>query len=516
LTDRLPPNQSKSGYNLAPVEITNVEEISKEQTTKIADATVRTASGCIYNDDVDTFQRLYIEHEENIIANCCDPHDDVNILLAALSRHGDNKVAMFLLNQREIIELIGLVKPKETEHSTRLTMGCVFTAADNTNKAVIDGLVDRSRAAIRRSVPSDAGHFVTLYLLHVMGRCQCQTTNSCAHRDVLSRYFSHLMIAARTGDVQLVKQLISDKGGKELVNKPCAEGLTALHIAACYGHQKVVKVLLKSGADIYSNDGGAVYNAIHLATIAGHLHTAKKLLSVDMNGVEDQRVRVIVLNVLHVASAVGQTSVIDKLMIDIDGKQLLNAKNSKGETALMVAARAGHIKTVEYLLSLGAIWNEKDNDDFTVLHWAALAKHDVVPIILNAIKHQTSSVEHYNSTVLKLIVTQDKLGRTVVHMASNAGKTKTVNKLMQLVSELSGMDDAMVRNTRVNALLGAAAGGHNDIIRNVIQGSNIASIVSEKVSQLTAMMYATDAGHLSTVQLLLSRGASWLDRGIDQ
>ena len=96
------------------------------------------------------------------------------------------------------------MKPKETKQSTRLTIECVFAAAENTNKALIAELVDRSREAIRRSVPSDAGHFVTLHILHVMSGCQCPAPNSCARREVMSQYFSHLMIAARVGDTEQV------------------------------------------------------------------------------------------------------------------------------------------------------------------------------------------------------------------------------------------------------------------------------------------------------------------------
>ncbi|GFE54249.1 ankyrin repeat-containing protein [Babesia ovis] len=55
-----------------------------------------------------------------------------------------------------------------------------------------------------------------------------------------------------SGDVPMIESLLEDK--PELVNVRSPEGLTALHLAADRGHIKVVKCLLKYGADMNAVD----------------------------------------------------------------------------------------------------------------------------------------------------------------------------------------------------------------------------------------------------------------------
>ncbi len=61
----------------------------------------------------------------------------------------------------------------------------------------------------------------------------------------------------------------------------------------------------------------------------------------------------------------------------------IDAVNSKGETALISAAKAGHTETIKFLLKHGAQVNKTDNKGFTPLLHAAVNLHeDVVQLLL--------------------------------------------------------------------------------------------------------------------------------------
>ncbi len=88
---------------------------------------------------------------------------------------------------------------------------------------------------------------------------------------------SPLMIAAATGRKENVEFLISS-GADPLVES--ASGYNAWMYAASGGHNKVLEFLIqKSAIQIEHTDKIHLRNALHLATIEGHLETIKFLIS---------------------------------------------------------------------------------------------------------------------------------------------------------------------------------------------------------------------------------------------
>jgi hypothetical protein len=80
-------------------------------------------------------------------------------------------------------------------------------------------------------------------------------------------YSSFLYEAASEGDAELVEKWAK----KALVDFPHGIlGYTALHCAAQKGHQTVVEILLKNGADINAHSRGLPQCPITLAEKAGH------------------------------------------------------------------------------------------------------------------------------------------------------------------------------------------------------------------------------------------------------
>jgi len=121
-----------------------------------------------------------------------------------------------------------------------------------------------------------------------------------------------LMEAAVKGCSQIVRTLLG-KGASAL--KADDYGFTPLHVAAGHGHLGVTALLVKAGADLE-----------HAATgnVASEGYTP-----------------------LHVASGEGNSDVV-RVLIKAGANP--NSRASKGETALLLAARGAHLKTLKVLL----------------------------------------------------------------------------------------------------------------------------------------------------------------------
>ena len=140
---------------------------------------------------------------------------------------------------------------------------------------------------------------------------------------------SPLMRAAGHGREEVVELLL----GQPTIDLEARSdrGRTALlHAAAC-GHPQVVHLLLARGADtaVVSDSG---YTMLMLAARGG---------------------------------------VVELVELALNQPNLnLEARNVRGRTALLVAARAGHKQVVLQLLASGANPAVKDNEDKTMLWWA--------------------------------------------------------------------------------------------------------------------------------------------------
>lgn len=157
----------------------------------------------------------------------------------------------------------------------------------------------------------------------------------------LSQYLSHAASASRTG-----KAVTSD-----------AEGADALQKAAYHGHETVVGLLLKAGANPQTRNRSGE-NAVHLAAKRGHQGVLKLLLEkaeiININACDHSG-----QTALHVAAAAGHLSVVQLLLekgIDI------NIRSGAGLTALHSAAERGHQAVVKLVLERGADVNAKSNE----------------------------------------------------------------------------------------------------------------------------------------------------------
>lgn len=139
---------------------------------------------------------------------------------------------------------------------------------------------------------------------------------------------------------------------------------TPLQSAAKEGHLKIIKYLLKQGADINCRCS-PVYNPIQYASIRGHLHVVQFLLE---NGAEINATDSDLWTPLQIASKDGHEDIVEYLLrrgADV------NFQNSEHRTALHYAACGGFLEIMENLIKFGADVNLLDTDLDSALHIAA-------------------------------------------------------------------------------------------------------------------------------------------------
>jgi len=150
---------------------------------------------------------------------------------------------------------------------------------------------------------------------------------------------SLLLIAARENNLELAKFLLDNRANARLRNR---YGDTALASAALAGHEAIVRLLLERQVD--PNQEG--WSALHYAAFENRGAVAALLLAAGAHP---------------------------------------NARAPNGSTAVMLAAKRGHLETVRLLVGAGADLSVADADEGTALDMARRANHtQIVEFLLHA------------------------------------------------------------------------------------------------------------------------------------
>ena len=191
------------------------------------------------------------------------------------------------------------------------------------------------------------------------------------------KYGNALQVAARDGNIEIVK-IFLDAGAD--VNASGGKYGSALQATVASPDiwnkaksEKVMEILIKAGADF--NVLGGPHGSVLQAAVAGATHWKDliKLLLKKESGVVLQSRAIDGSSLLHAAVASGEQDVLNDLC-NAGAKNLINVKNSLGQTPIHLAAMSSNLQILEKLYSLSAGSNSTleqiDLDGRTCLHLA--------------------------------------------------------------------------------------------------------------------------------------------------
>jgi ankyrin repeat protein len=128
-------------------------------------------------------------------------------------------------------------------------------------------------------------------------------------------------------------------------NALTASRYAGLHYAAWLGHEALVTALVSRENVIVDVRGKSGYTPLHLAVREGHLGVARLLVpKADVNAKSQDRG-----TPLMYASRQGSLDML-RLLLGLQGLEI-NARNSRGETAFMVAVKSGRLPVVDIWLN---------------------------------------------------------------------------------------------------------------------------------------------------------------------
>jgi RNA polymerase sigma factor (sigma-70 family) len=196
----------------------------------------------------------------------------------------------------------------------------------------------------------------------------------------------HLLIAARFGDIERVKELLArcplllnmkaDPGeARNQSELPVVAGLTALHEAATHNHAQLVQLLCTSGANINTRTSSGL-TPLHGAVLSHCHETAALLLAY---GANPELPLSSGLTALHLAAMKGDSEMVRLLLArgaTIDGR------SRYGRTPLHWAALKGHVEIVLVFLAHGADHEARDVSGRTPYDWALIREHIAIATLL--------------------------------------------------------------------------------------------------------------------------------------
>jgi ankyrin repeat protein len=360
---------------------------------------------------------------------------------------------------------------------------------------------------------------------------------------------SPILTATINNDKKTISDLFSAKLS-EYITSIDEQGRTALHLAAAYNHEEIVKELLRNNANVnitdkifewsplsYADKNGCwniaelliqkgakgddmlealknvnlIINSerggetlLHLAAQEGYIELAKVLTEhgadVNIKGWGTP---------LHKAAGSGHLDIVQYLVAQ--GAKI-NAFDNGGLTPLLSAAASGHLDIVQYLVTQGANVNALDKDDGDRVLYGPGSYYGQIPLCWAARNGHLEVVKYLIVQGAKLN-TYDQYGITPLFSAAERGHLDIVQYLVAQGAKINTFD-----NGSLTPLLSAALRGYLDIVQYlVMQGANVNALDKDDGDRLLCgpgaycgqipLCWAATGGHLEVVKYLIVQGA---------
>ncbi|XP_060906542.1 inversin isoform X1 [Labrus mixtus] len=297
-----------------------------------------------------------------------------------------------------------------------------------------------------------------------------------------------LHLAAQKGNLRFLKLLLSRRANwlqKDL------EEMTPLHLATRHPSQKALALLLKHiGPGEVDTQDKNKQTALHWSAFYNRPEHVRLLIKHDSNiGIPDSEGKI----PLHWAAHSQEPSATQTVRCILEAaptESLLNWQDYEGRTPLHFAVADGNEAVVEVLTSYeGCNVTAYDNLFRTPLHWAALLGHArIVHLLLE---------RNISGTI-----PSDSQGATPLHYGAQSNNAETVGVFL---SHPSVKDEPDLEGR--TAFMWAAGKGSDDVLRTMLDLTPHIDINMADKYGGTALHVASLSGHVSTVKLLLERGA---------
>jgi ankyrin repeat protein len=277
-------------------------------------------------------------------------------------------------------------------------------------------------------------------------------------------------------------------------------GNTPFLYACRYGHAHLVDYILSNlttlnykSTVLEKNDEGC--NAMHLCTHKGYIDTLKLLFQLEPEYIETL-VKGKTLEAkwtpLHIAASKGHLECA-KLILSFGVKSIINEKDSKGCTALLMASCNGYTDIVDLLLKYDADPSIPVIDGRTPLHYAAHNNNpDIVKLILDA--RQKPASELWDDDPLFMV---NKSKCSALHESTIMGDFESTKLLVE-----AGADINLTSRDGSTPLTSAIMRGHIDIIKYLLERPNI-DILTPTMFGFTPLISAASKAQNDIVKLLL-------------
>ncbi|KAL6268501.1 hypothetical protein P5V15_001633 [Pogonomyrmex californicus] len=334
-----------------------------------------------------------------------------------------------------------------------------------------------------------------------------------------------LMYAVKDNRSALLDRMIelgSDVGARNNDN------YNALHIAAMYSREDVVKLLLsKRGVDPYATGGPRQQTAVHLVA-SRQTGTATSILRALLGAAgRDIRLKVDGKGKIPLLLAVeaGNQSMCRELLAQQAPDQL-RATTPAGDSALHLAARRRDIDMVRILVDYGAAVDMQNGDGQTALHIASAEGDETLVKYFYGVRASASITDHQDRTPMHLaaenghasiielladkfkasIFERTKDGSTLMHIASLNGHSECATMLFK-----KGVYLHMPNKRGARSIHTAAGYGHVGIISTLLQrGEKVDATTNDNY---TALHIAVESAKPAVVETLLGYGAEVHVRG---